>query len=429
MNQSTLPSSARFKSSLTRLYVGIDLALKNNQVVLMSYDGSTIGRSRKIPNDLPGARQLRDLIVKTLKEKNLTQAVAGMEATGLYWYHLHQFLLEDTTLKSFNIKVYTFNPKLIAKFKKSCGDLDKTDPIDAWVIAEKIRTARDLPSSHLIDEQYEPLKRLTRFRYHLVQSMIRQQNQFIANLFLKYSAWQQIKPFSSTFGVTSQTIIQEDDPESLINMPMTKLVDKMVKASRNRLVNPNKTAQLLKKVAANSYQLKPTLKEPVDIILINSYQTIRFMKKQIAEMEQVIEQEFGRYQNPLPSIKGIGLVFAAGISAELGSTSRFKGQSSAGKYAGLTWKKRASGEFTAEETPRNKTGNSYLRYYLVQASNSLRVHNERFRKYYWKKYQEVPKHQHKRALVLTARKVLRLCFAMLRDQSLYYPTGVERRIA
>lgn len=402
------------------LIAGIDLALKSNQVVLMLSDGTRIGSSCRVTNDLPGARRLRDLLVKTASERDCSQITVGMEATGLYWYHLHQFLAEDATLKDFAIQVFTLNPKLIKNFKKAYGDLDKTDPIDAFLIAERIRLGR-LPSSHLIDEQYEPLKRLTRFRFHLIQSMTRQQNQFISMLFFKYSAWQQLKPFSSVFGVTAQSLIEEERPESLIKMSLSTLVEKIVRSSRNRLVDPKKTARLVKRVANYSYQLKPTLKEPVDLILVNAYDTIRFFKKKINQIDQVIEKELLRYQNPLTSIKGMGLVFAAGITAELGSTSRFTGQSATGKYAGLVWSQRSSGQFTAEETPRKKTGNSYLRYYLVQAANSLRVHNEEYKTYYQKKYQEVPKHQHKRALVLTARKLLRLCFAMLRDQSLYQP--------
>jgi hypothetical protein len=45
------------------------------------------------------------------------------------------------------------------------------------------------------------------------------------------------------------------------------------------------------------------------------------------------------------------------------------------------------------------------------------VYNE----YYQKKYNEVPKHQHKRALVLTARKLVRLVDVLLRNHQLYTP--------
>lgn len=50
----------------------------------------------------------------------------------------------------------------------------------------------------------------------------------------------------------------------------------------------------------------------------------------------------------------------------------------------------------------------YLRYYLIEAANSLRVHNEEYRAYYQAKYKEVTLHQHKRAVALTARKLVRL---------------------
>ena len=66
-----------------------------------------------------------------------------------------------------------------------------------------------------------------------------------------------------------------------------------------------------------------------------------------------------------------------------------------------------------------KECDKYLRYYLVEAANSLRVHNEVFRSYYQKKYQEVKKHRHKRALVLTARKLVRLVYALLSKNQYY----------
>ncbi|MCC4085871.1 IS110 family transposase, partial [Enterococcus faecalis] len=42
-------------------------------------------------------------------------------------------------------------------------------------------------------------------------------------------------------------------------------------------------------------------------------------------------------------------------------------------------------------------------------------------KFYSKKFKETPKHQHKRALVLTARKFTRLVDMLLRNHQLYAP--------
>lgn len=75
-----------------------------------------------------------------------------------------------------------------------------------------------------------------------------------------------------------------------------------------------------------------------------------------------------------------------------------------------------------EQTPLIKTGNRYFRYYLVEATNSVRMHLLEFKEYYQKKTKEVLKHQHKRALVLTARKFVRLVDVLLRNRQLYTPS-------
>ena len=78
-----------------------------------------------------------------------------------------------------------------------------------------------------------------------------------------------------------------------------------------------------------------------------------------------------------------------------------------------------------------RTGNVYLRHYVVAAANSVRQHDAGFAAYYAKKYDEAAEHKHKRAQVLTARKLLRLAFALLRDDRAYDPTHVptRRRVA
>ncbi|EGL81462.1 transposase IS116/IS110/IS902 family protein [Caldalkalibacillus thermarum TA2.A1] len=127
----------------------------------------------------------------------------------------------------------------------------------------------------------------------------------------------------------------------------------------------------------------------------------------------------------LTSVKGIGPVFAAGIIAEIAGIKRFKNHDALAKYAGLVWNQHQSGEFEAQETARAQTGNKYLRYYLVQAADKVRHHDVEYKSFYQKKFDEVPKHQHKRALVLTARKLVRLVYALLSTNKLYTPP--ERR--
>ena len=97
-------------------------------------------------------------------------------------------------------------------------------------------------------------------------------------------------------------------------------------------------------------------------------------------------------------------------------------------YAGLMWKSNQSGDFDGEDTPMSKAGNRYLRYYLGEAANSMRKHNVEYGTYYRKKYNEVPKHQHKRALALTSRKFVRLVYGLLARNQLYSGVSLDTSI-
>ncbi len=85
-----------------------------------------------------------------------------------------------------------------------------------------------------------------------------------------------------------------------------------------------------------------------------------------------------------------------------------------------------SGEFEADDTPLTKTGNVYLRYYFVMAADSVRKWDPRFAEFYARKFKESTIHHHRRALVLTARKLVRVVDALLRSNQLYVPQGQRK---
>ena len=143
------------------------------------------------------------------------------------------------------------------------------------------------------------------------------------------------------------------------------------------------------------------------------------IRDRIKVLDKAIEQQFEIIPNTLTSIPGIGTVYSAGIIAEVGDIRRFASQASVAKYAGLVWTQHQSGEFEAQNTRMIKSGNRYLRYYLLEAANSVRRCDPEFRRYYDLKFHEVNKFQHKRALALTARKLVRVVFRLLKDNRLY----------
>ena len=122
----------------------------------------------------------------------------------------------------------------------------------------------------------------------------------------------------------------------------------------------------------------------------------------------------------LTSIPGIGPVLASGILAEIGTITSFGSHDALAKYAGLTWRVNQSGNYSADDTRMTKTGNKYLRYYLIEAANSVKKHIPEYRDFYKKKFGEVTTHQHKRALLhLHPRKLVRLIFGLLTKNQIY----------
>jgi transposase len=154
---------------------------------------------------------------------------------------------------------------------------------------------------------------------------------------------------------------------------------------------------------------------------LHFYSAINTIKQQIKQMDEAIVRLLDGIPNTLETIPDIGRVYCAGILSEIGDVHRFKDQAAIAKHAGLTWQQHQSGKFEAEDTKRIKSGNRFLRYDLVEAANSVKRNDAELQHDYQKKFAEVPKHQHKKALVLTARKFVRLVDALLRNDQIYTP--------
>ena len=190
------------------LFVGIDVSSKDFKVKVMNDQGDEVTKRFQASNDRLGVESLSTYLVNACKANSQVRLVIGMEATSVYIWHIQMFLAEEPNLAPFNPQIYSFNPKIVSKFKESYLDLPKNDWVDAWVIADRLRFGR-LPENCQVDFRFLPLQRLTRFRCHLVESLTREKNYFLTNLFLKFSTLAQGEVFSNTFGATSESLILE----------------------------------------------------------------------------------------------------------------------------------------------------------------------------------------------------------------------------
>lgn len=408
---------------MSQMLVGIDVSLKSHHVQFMNGTGNALA-SFSIPNNQSGADTLLKRLLDTAHRSQSSCVQIGMEATSNLGWHLAHYLQDQLQGYELQSKIYVLNARKVSRFKKGYDTLPKNDRIDAWVIADHLRFGR-LPHAMQDMIQYEALQRLTRTRFYLMHNIARDKTYFLNQVFLKFSGLRQDNPFSNTFGATSLAVIQELEPEQVVEMPLEDLVQFIQDKGKNRFENPDEIAQFLQKIARSSYRLNKTMADPVNIALAASLSVIQHMESEIKKLDKEIAKLMKGIPETLTSIKGIGPVYAAGIIAEICGIERFSGHNALAKYAGLVWNKHQSGEFEAEDTRRLRSGNKYLRYYLVQAADKIRQHDSQYKAFYKTKFDEVPKHKHKRALVLTARKLVRLVYTLLNTNQLY--TSPERR--
>ena len=264
------------------------------------------------------------------------------------------------------------------------------------------------------------MKQLTRTRFSLIELVIKEKMNFLNHLFLKYSSLTQTKVFSNTFSTTAMSIYNDFDTiDALAEMDLHKLTEHIIKVGRNRFKNPEELTKAIRKAIRSCYRLPKTINDSNNQVLAVIKTHIDSIQTQIKTLDENIAKLIEIIPNTLSSIKGIGPVYQAGIIAEIGDINRFDNQAALAKYAGLAWSQYQSGNFESKNTHLINSGNKYLKYYLCQAAFSIIRCDNDFKRFYNLKYNEVNKGNHKRALVLTARKLVRVVFHLLKNKQLY----------
>jgi len=402
------------------LCVGADVHL--DEIVLRAVDktdGHEVIKRFHVTNNLPGALAAASMIAQAATQAGATRIEIGWEATGLLWVPFHRFLSTCPRLAPFEVELVCINPKLVANFKDGLVlRRPKNDERDAWDIAARIRFG-ELPVSYVPSDFWQGLRRLTRYRYQLARILSREEMRFQSYAFLKASDWKRVKPFSTVFGATSVALLTEFTVAELTALSHDQLVDLITHRGRGRFEDPTATARMVQEALRSSYPIDPQMDQMVTATLATGWEHIRYLKRLMKRLDQHIARYIAPVPNPLITVKGLGAVITAGLLAEIVDITRFPEHKHVAQYVGLTWEKRSTGNFVSQNTRMTKVGNVYLRYYLILGADKLRLFNLEYQAYYWRKYHEVSKYQHKRALVLTARKLVRLVYALLAKNQPY----------
>lgn len=402
------------------LFIGIDVSSRQLEVVMLTSEKTNLFKAT-VSNDLIGVSEIKKQILDFQSKYQFSKIVLGMEATSIYSFHPAFFFKEDQELKALKLQVVVINPRSTKRYKDVFED-NKTDRIDAYYIADYLSIGR-YSVGIVKQEEYQALQRLTRSRFEITKSLTRAKQHFLENLYYKVNklatgALENSSVFSATMFdlITGELTIDE-----LAQMPLKDLAELLNKKGHGKFAQPEKLAKALQKAIRGSYRLDKVLADSVDIVLSIYANEIRNYQGLIKQLDKSIEKVITILPESqiLESIPRIGQVYSAGIIAEVGQIERFSDDTKLAKYAGLAWRQHQSGNFKGDQTPMTHSGDNYLRYYLIEAAGSVIRYDDTMRTYYQKKYSEDIRSPRKRALALTARKLIRVIYTLLSRHQIY----------
>jgi len=182
----------------------------------------------KFDNDLTGFTELEKLIGKLSIPDN-GNILLGMEATGHYWFPLYELL------KSKGYQVKVFNPLKVNRFRDFYIQPTKTDPKDAFVIANILRYAK-LKPTHLPPKNIQRLTRVLRYRRFLTDEMAQVKNKIRCMLDEIFPEYQSIPFFFNLFGQTSRALLKMAPiPEKILALPKETWAEYLFSHSKGRL--------------------------------------------------------------------------------------------------------------------------------------------------------------------------------------------------
>lgn len=399
-----------------RSVLSIDVANGKSEVLLITEHGEVLIEPYEVKHCLNEFKQLKERIISF----NLEDLTVFMESTSTYHLPIQRFFTNN------DFKVQVINP-ILGKNNTRNLRKTKTDIEDCYNLADLFFKNTVKIHAKEMNTIYSNMIELSRQEKHLTENIVRSKNRFkqiIANVFPEY-----IYCFSSNdiYGETSLNFIKDFPHADIIKSKRIDALANNIYKSAKGYVPYSKCltkAKKIKDLSNNSYpgididscEVK-NLINIIDIIIYNSNK-LNEVKKDMVNLAKKTP-----YFNIINSIFGIGEISTAQIIAELGDINRFENIKQLNAFCGLDPTIVQSGKSINYNGPISKRGNRNARKILfITCCSIIRssvLHNiDTDILVYYRKKQAENKH-FKECITACSTKLLRIIFAMCKNNSLY----------
>jgi len=390
------------KKRYTR-FCGIDVAKNKHVAKIIDRDGQCIDRSRSFHNDADGYQS----ILTCLKQAGGTgKTLVGMEATGHYWFGLHDFLVGH----GFDVAV--LNPIQTAQQAKKGIRKAKTDKIDAGHIATLIKNGEHRPAL-VPGELAMTCRQLTRLRYAITRQGVR----------IKQLLWSRLHPvwpeyealFATPFCATGRKLLAvAPTPDDVRTMDRKELSELIRKTSRGKYgaVQADKVRQ----AAAHSVGTTRGIEGARIGIrsLLAQLDALAPVRNALDEQIDALADRVPRYMATLPGANPRAVVSLFGETDPIGT---FATPSQLVAFAGLDLTVHQTGNYDAPRRRISKRGSPVLRHTLWQMAHRACYQEGDLREYWMRQRgRGLP---HRSAVTAVAIKLCHVAWRILTDRRDY----------
>lgn len=277
---------------------------------LLTIAGESCRKKISFKNNIEGFLKFEKWMYEIQSSQQKTSILIGMEPTGQYWENFAYYLQEK------QYSVVTVNPMHVKKSKEfEDNNQTKTDAKDARIIATLVKDGR-FNYPNLLEGEYADLREAMNVRRANLQNLQRTKNRmhrwfdrYFPEFREIFKSWESkaLLYLLDRYGLPDE-IAQKDPLEVYESLP-----------KNIRMANGKTKILKIHKVCKTSIGSQKSFFGKHEFSnLLNTYE---FYQKEIEQIEEIIEEISSRIDEvqKIREIKGIGLISASGIVAELGN--------------------------------------------------------------------------------------------------------------
>lgn len=396
------------------LFIGIDIGKRKHQVSIMTEHARVAARF-KIDSSRGGFEYLLEQARHHKENLGCRALLFGGEPSGHYWRPLAYFLEESG--QTFRL-VNSFSVK---RFREGM-DLARTknDRRDADTIADMLRSGRFIHTvlPHGVHaELRHSYRHYCRFRSELT----RKRNLLIVATDSLFPEFKQV--FKGILGRTALAVLRACPAPAVIKKLSAEQWETLVGAHyQGKRFQEKKKVRLIYQLANESIGIpvegRSRLRE-ISFLLDDIKNINAHMEALERDMMFYLHRVKG-YESLL-SIQGIGLIFAAGILAEIGDINNFSRIKGPVKLAGINPSENQSSDFRGRSV-MTKKGRATFRTAVYLAAVGLVRSNKAFRAYYQGlRNREIRPLSKMKAIGAVMNKLVRVVYALLKKGELFDP--------